>query len=173
MKILKWTMGIISALVIAFFSIGVFNPSFNYHSETIINASAETTWNVFSDPNQMSNWLTGFKSMIITKGSPNTVGSEYDLAFSISGEEMLMHEIITSFEPNKRMSFEILNDDIRTISTITLTEKDGVTTIRAENSVNPQGMINKSVFYLFKSYFQKQSDDQYEKLKSLIETKSG
>ena len=169
MKILKWTMAIISALIIAFLSIGVFNPSFTYHSETIIKASAETTWSIFSDPNQMSNWHTGFKSMTITKGNPNTIGSEYDLVFIISGEEMLVHKIITSVEPNKSMTFEIMNDDINTVSTIRLTENDGMTTIIAENSVNPNGMINKSVFFVFKSYFQKQSDDQYAKLKSLIE----
>lgn len=169
MKILKWTIGIMSTLIVAFFSIGVFNPSFTYYSETIIDASAETTWNVLSDPEQMSHWLTGFKSMTITKGNPDSVGSEYDLVFSISGEEMLMHEIITSLVPNKSMTFEIMNDDIRTVSKITLTEKDGMTMIRGENLVNPNGMINKPVFYLFKSYFKNQSDNQYEKLKSLIE----
>lgn len=169
MKIIKWTMGIMSALVIAFFSIGVFNPSFNYHCNTIINASAETTWNIFSDPDQMSNWFTDFKSMTITKGLSGAVGSEYDLVFIISGEEMLMHKIITSVESNKSMTFEIMNDDIRTVTTVSLAEKDGITTLLAENSVNPKGMVNKSVFYVFKSYFQKQSDDQYAKLKSLIE----
>lgn len=110
MKILKYILGIIAALVVIFFMIGVFVSTFTYENKVEVNAPVEKAWAVFTDESRMGEWLTGLKSIETISGNPGEVGSIYRLVFVQNGEEMVMTEEVTAFQQNELFAFNLDND---------------------------------------------------------------
>ncbi len=169
MNILKWVVGILALLLVAFFMVGVFVPTFTYESRISVNKPAAHAFAVFIDENKTADWMTGFKSIEIISGNRGEVGSKYKLAIEENGELMEMEETITKFKENELFASKLINDVMFADVEITFVESHGQTTITASNLVEGRNWIWKSLLGLFKGNISNQSQEIYENLKQLIE----
>lgn len=170
MRILKWVGGILAAIVVIFFLIGVFVPTFTYVSRIEVNAPVEHAWAVFNDESRVGEWMTGFKSIETISGNPNEVGSKFRLVFEEDGKEIVMTETMTAFEPHERFAFDLVNEVMNVNVDIRFASSGGKTEITATSLVDGNNIFWKSLLPLFKSGFEDRSQEMYDKLKTLIET---
>ena len=98
MKVLRYILGLIVLLLIAFFTLGFLNPEISYETRTEIQASVEETFAVFNDPERMGEWLVGFHSMENISGNDNEVGSKWKLRFEENGEVMEVNFVLLKGE---------------------------------------------------------------------------
>ena len=171
MKVLKIIGGIFLLLIILFFLTGVIWPTFTYESQVTVNASPERSWNVFNDAELMPEWIQGFKSIKPISKEPGEVGSKYELIILENGEEMRLYETITAFDVNREFKMTVTNDVLDNYVEVTFTPDGDNTVIKASSYVDGKGLFWKSMLFVAKSVIQQTSDEQYEKLKELIEAK--
>ena len=169
MNIIKWVAGILALLLVAFFMVGVFVPTFTYESRISVNKPAAHAFAVFMDDNKRADWMTGFKSIEIISGNRGEVGSKYKLAIEENGELREMEETITAFKENELFAFKLINDVMFVDAEITFVESHGQTTITASNLVEGRNWIWKSLLGLFKGNISNQSQEMYENLQHVIE----
>jgi hypothetical protein len=131
MKILKWLLGILAVLAVAFFLIGVFIPTFTYETQIVVDRPTEHAFAVFADESKLADWMTGFKSIETISGYANEIGSQYRLIFEEEGEVMEMIETVTAFEQNKLFAVKLVNDLMYVDTEIEFTEEMGKTKIAA------------------------------------------
>lgn len=170
MKALKITGIVLAVLIVVYFSLGIITPSYSYSSQVIIERPIAHTWKVFTDPDNTGKWLEGFKSIETIEGEPMTVGSKFRIVFLQDGEEFEMLETMTAIDENERFAFD-LETEVHTGSVdIRFSELDSMQTeITAVTVSEGKNLFMKSMFVLMKGYFQSMSDQQYAKLKEVIE----
>lgn len=170
MKVLKYIVIAVLALFATFFMVGMLNPTFDYSSSIEVNAPVEKSWQVFMDESRLGDWLEGFESITPINETEGIVGSTYRVVFNQNDDPITMTETVSDYEENSKYALLVENEDIATQSVVYFERNGDKTIIRSENTVNPKGLMNQSVFYLFKSVFQNHSDKNYENLKRIIES---
>lgn len=171
MKILVRIVQVITALILIFFSIGMFIEEFEYRTETLVNADTSTAFKVFSNPDNASEWLPGFVRFENVKGEPMTEGSQWKMILAQNGEELEMLETVKTIKPNEQFSFLLEHDIMETDVDVFFEVRDGKTVIRSINKVRGNGLFWRSLLPLMKSMMQNQASESYEKLATLIEEK--
>lgn len=171
MKILKYLIIFLSAIILIFFAVGLIWPTFTYESKVTVEAPADKVWEVFTDAEAMPQWMEGFKGIETIRSAPGEVGSEYNVIIESDGQEVQLHEIVTHFEPGKLYGMDIKSDVLDNKALISFDAEGNTTTITAKNEVSGNGLFWKSLLFLMKSTIQKTSDDQYGRLKEVIEAK--
>ncbi len=170
MKFIKIFLSIVLILVVIFVLIGVFIPSFSYKNKVSVKASLNKTFAMFNDETRMGEWLTGFRSIETISGNRNEVGSKYRLVVFGHDEEIVMTEEMTAFKENELFAFNLDNDVMLADVEIKFSGDSTRSEIRANTVVHGKNMFWKSLLPLFKSNMTKQSQTDYEKLKTIIET---
>lgn len=169
MKVLRYVLLALTLLAGAFFMVGFFTPDFTYNTLIQVNESKEKSFKVFNDESRMSEWLYGFKSIERISGNPNEPGSRYKLIIEDQGKEFAMTEVMKAFEPDKRLAF-LIDNEVMTIDVdIHFRETDTGTEITSSNTVKGKNLFWRSLFPFYKSTFQNKSQEDYLRLKKIIE----
>ena len=169
-KIIKYSLISILILIVAFFAIGMINPSFTYESKILVNSSKANSWDVFRNKELMEDWMLDLAEVKLLKGKEGEKGSEYEFLFVQNDEEVRVREVVTEFDPPNKYSFSLTAEVLSAETVITFEESDGVTEIVSRTLVKPKGMIFRTLFILTKNTFKEQSDLQYLELKRVIES---
>jgi carbon monoxide dehydrogenase subunit G len=169
MKILIRTVQVITALVLIFFSIGMFIDEFQYETQTPVKAEPEYAFRVFSNPENAGKWLPGFVRFEQVKGEPMTEGSQWRLVMAQDGEEMVMLESVTQIRPGEQFSFVLENEVLQTWVDVYFEADKDHTLIRTVNKVKGKGLFWRSLLPLMKSAMKNQAEDSYRRLAELIE----
>ena len=169
-KAIKYIVGATAILTIAFLSIGLIFPEVSYENKVLVNKSIEHSFRVFNNPMKLKDWITGFKKISHVSGFPNEVGSQWELTIEEDGEEISMLEELTAYELNKLFALKIDSEVLTTYVEIRFEEVDSGTEIIVSNRVIGKNIFSRSLFPLYKSYFAKTTQADYEKLKSVIES---
>ncbi|MFQ5651512.1 MAG: SRPBCC family protein [bacterium] len=170
MRVLRYILGAVAALAVIFVLIGMFVPSFTYENRIEVSKPVEHSFAVFSDPANMSEWLTGFKSMENLTGGPNEVGSTWKLVFVDGDEEIIMTEEVTGFKENELISFTLDNEVLEADIEVHFVRKNGTTGILQSSKVEGKNLFWKSLLFLSKWNMTARGQENYVKLKHLIET---
>ena len=168
MKILKYLGIVITILLVAFLSLGLAIPSFDYTSVVSINASPEKCWAVLHDTSRMKKWITGFERLTLKSGVHFQTGAVYELIIH-QEERYAMQEVVKAVKMPERSSYELTNDVLMSEYDITLVPKDSKTQIIAHYRIIGNNLIWKSILALSKSYLEKGSQTQLDLLKVEIE----
>lgn len=173
MKILKYLLYLIIALIVLFFAFGIFKPTVSYGHEITVNKSAKETWAVSQDASKFHLWLEGFKSIELISGAQNMPGSKYKVIVS-PGNGQPDFEIIETFESVKEnelieMSFD--NDQMHIDYSVSHKESNGKTTIKTEAITRGSNIFMRSMFAIMDIFggFQTQETKNIEALKKVIE----
>ena len=154
-------------LLLLFFSLGIFVPSYEYQSIVSVNAPREKCWKIYHNPALMGQWMPGFESLALKKGDSLAIGSEYEIVI-VDGERMVMQERITALTPTRSVSYELTNDVLRSEYTFYF-EGEDTTQIRAEYTVTGNNLVWKSILFVFKGGLSSSSQEQLISLKRVIE----
>jgi hypothetical protein len=168
-KILIRIVQAITALVLIFFSIGMFIEEFEYETQTLVNADPASAFTVFSNPANTGQWLPGFVRFEHVKGEPMTEGSQWKLVIAENGDEFEMLESVTLIKPGKQFSFVLENDILQTEVDIFFEQQGDKTLIRSVNKVKGNGLFWRSLLPLMKSMMKNQAEYSYNRLATLIE----
>lgn len=169
-KYLKRLLTLILLLSIAFLLIGVFVPRFSYISEVDVDAPVDQAFAIFSNPSWMSEWMEGFKSIENLSGAPNEVGSRWKLVVEQEGERMELIEEVTAYKANELFAFTLDAEPLTSEVEIRFIPLDSTTTkITAVTSVRGKNILWRSLLPMFKSRMREQSQESYDKLKTVIE----
>ena len=173
MKILKYILYALLALVILFFLVGLLKPTVSYSSEITVDKPVQEAWAVAKDESKLGEWLKGFKSIELIEGNQGEVGSKYKVIVSPGDgqEDFEMIETIASLQEFDHIEMHFDSDFMDMTQRITHTESDGKTTINAVSKVNGKGLMSKSMFALMEMLggsFTKQDNENFNALKTLI-----
>ena len=167
---MKTVGGIIVALAVIFLLIGVFVPTVAYEHKITVNASLEKSFSVFISDSRLGEWLTGFVSLELTGGEPETVGSTYRVVTEENGEEIVMNEVVTAFIKNERFTHTLENDVLMGEIDARFSGDSTGTEIAVMTQFTGKNMLWRSILPLFKSMMIEQAQNDFNKLKEIIES---
>ena len=150
--------------------IGVFIPAVSYQTQIVVNKPVNHSFLIFTNVNRMADWIPGFKEIETIKSIPGHIGSKYRLVFESVGQEIEMIEEMIAYKENELFAFTLSNEVIFSeveISFHAISANE--TEIIAQTNAKGQNWFWRSVFPFFKSYFQEQTEQQYDTLKQIIE----
>ncbi len=169
MKILKYSTIALLVILLAFFGIGIFIPSFDYQVRVTVNAPPEKCWTVLHDTSRMEKWMTGFQTLTLKKGTGMTVGAVYEIVIQ-QDERYVMTEELTAIKKNELFSILLTNDVLTTSNRITLVPSGDQTHIDASYHVTGNNLFWKSLLWLSRSYLASSAQTQFTLLKVEIES---
>lgn len=174
MKILKYLLIAIVALVLIFFAIGYLNPSVQYGHEITVDKSVEEAWAVAYDESKYNQWLEGFQSIELLSGEKGEVGSTYKVVVN-PGEGQPLFEMIETVASKKdfdHVTLHFESDMMNFEQTMYYTDNDGVVTVRTDSKVMAKSAPMRSMFALMEMLggaFQKQEAKNIDALKTVID----
>lgn len=169
MKILKYVLGILAILIIAFLLFGMLKSEIAYDCEVTVDKPLAESWAVSQDDSKMSSWLEGFEKIEPVSGTPGTVGSVSDIHFVTNGEAMVIRETITEIVPNESVAMSFTSDFMNMDYKLAMTSADGKTKIKSSTTCKGNGIISKSMVALMKGAMKTQEETNLGNLKKTIE----
>jgi hypothetical protein len=175
MKILKYVLFAILALVVLFFALGLFKSTVSYGHEITVDKPVQEAWAVTQDESKYGQWLEGFKSMELIEGEPGKVGSKYKVIVQPEGQpDFEMIETVVSMAEYEHVEMHFASEAMDFEQTISFAESDNGTTITSDSKVMGKGIMTRSMFALMGMFgaFQAQEEKNFEALKALINENS-
>ena len=103
-------------------------------------------------------------------GNPGEVGSKYRMIFVENGEEMVIMEEVTAFQENELFAFTLDADPLISDVEVKFRGNESKTEITATNHVEGKNLLWKSMLRIMKSMIANRGQEQYDKLKEIIES---
>lgn len=173
MKILKYVLYAILALIVLYLLLGFIKPEVGYGAEIVVDKPVEEAWAVSQDETKYPEWLEGFKSMELLSGDKFQEGSTYKIIVNPGDgqQDFEMIETLKSIKENESIEMEFDADGMNFYQTMSFNEADGKTTIKTDSKVVGKGMMMRSMFAMMEMFgggFTKQEVKNMEALKKLI-----
>lgn len=169
MKGIKIILGIVTVLVIVFFSTGLIVKETTYQVRIEIEKPIDTVFSVFNNQELMKEWLTDVKSVEPINVKPGIVGSEYKMIIENEGKEMEMNEKVLAFIPNKKVTLYLDANDMLKTDDYNFSFSNGKTTIIKEVICKSDSYLMSCVFPYFKGMFTEIDQKYLDDFKSYIE----
>jgi carbon monoxide dehydrogenase subunit G len=169
MKYLKYILGAIAVLIVAFLLLGLIKPKVSYECEIMVEKPVAESWAVIQDEEKLSEWLTGLQKIEHISGTPGTVGAVSDVYFDTDGQTMTIRETITDLKPNESISMTYTSDFMDMDYQLNMTSNNGNTKINSSTTAVGNGMISKSMMVLMSGSIKAQEETNLSKLKETIE----
>lgn len=166
-KVLVYLIGIIALLVVGFFCIGIFVPMVAYTTTVEINKPRDFTWMVLRE---RKDWIYGFKSYEQISGKPDEPGSRARVTVVRDGAEFTFDTELQAIKPPEMAATELKNDMLIHDATVTLTEKNGQTTIVSHEKITGTNAFYRSLFAMFGARSKAISAKNFEGLKQAVES---
>ena len=160
------------ACIVSFLLIGVFMARLDYKIAFEVNKPADQTFKAFMDVTLMSEWMTGFKRMETLSGKPGEVGSKYRLVFAEGDKDVIVDEEVIALEENELFIFSMAIDFLSGTGEFRFAENNGKTTVTYINDTAGKNIVYKSLLALFRSDIMERNKKDFEKLKTIIESKN-
>jgi hypothetical protein len=170
MRIFRYISFALLALLIVFFSIGLFTPEVSYTNRISIQASPEKSFTLFCDTSLMKEWMPGFTSVELKKGDGKSKGSEWRLVLTQDGQEFEMKETILEYRQGSNYHFLLENAVLRNTISMQFNKQNGNTDLVVNNNVEGNNIMWRSLFFFYKNRLSEQSMEMYDDLKTMIET---
>jgi len=174
MKILKYLLFLLLAILVFFIAIGFVKPKVHYGYEITVDKSIKEAWAVHKDDSKYALWLEGFKSMELISGEHNKVGSKYKIVVN-PGEgqpDFTMIETIKSVQEYEHVDLNFDSEMMIFNQRTSFREENGKTKIKTDSTVKGKGLLMRSMFAMmgiFGNSFEKQEAKNIERLKKVIE----
>jgi uncharacterized protein YndB with AHSA1/START domain len=169
MKTIKVILGIISALVIAFFLTGLIVKETNYTAQVYINKPIKEVFTVFNQPGNVQKWIPEIKSIDTLNINPGFIGSKFKMVVNNQGQEITMTEKVLAYIPNKKVTLFFDAENMLKQDDYIFTEKNGVTTLTLNSSCQSDSYLMACMFPYFKAVFRDQDQTYLNSFKVFIE----
>ena len=169
MKYVKYTLVVLSVLIVVFLLIGVVVPGISYDCEITVDKSLEESWNVAQDEEKMSEWLEGYQKMEHVSGPEGAVGAVSNVYFDNDGQEMVIKETITALQPHESIEMLFETDFMNMDYELRMASEGTKTKISSLTQVEGNSMFSRSVIALMGSSFKAEEEKNLLNLKKAIE----
>ena len=169
MKIIKYILGILAFLIIAFFLLGLIKQDVNYDCEIMVDKPLTEAWAVSQDESKMADWLDGFQKVEPVSGTQGTVGAVADVHFITDGQDMVIRETITDIKPNESIAMTFTSDFMDMDYKLKMTAVDSKTKISSSTTAEGNGMFSKSLMAIMSGSIKNQEETNLANLKRTIE----
>ena len=169
MKAIKIILGIVTVLVIIFFSTGLLVKETTYQVKVEINKPLSEVFTAFNDQEKMAIWLPEVKSVKPINVKPGIVGSEYEMTVNNNGQTVVMKEKVLAYIPNQKVTLYFDADDMLKTDDYNFSEVNGVTTIIKDVSCKSDSYIMSCMFPYFKGFFTDMDQEYLNDFKVYIE----
>ena len=169
MKGVKVILGIITVLVIVFFSTGLIVKETTYQVKVEIDKPIDDVFSVFNNQELMKEWLTDLKSIAPINIKPGIVGSEYKMIVENQGVEMVLNEKVMAFIPNKKVTLFFEANDMLKTDDYNFSFSNGKTTIVKDVVCKSDSYLLSCVFPYIKSTFTDIDQEYLDNFKAYIE----
>ena len=137
-----------------------------------INKPVEKVWELFMDPGNLKNWLTGFVSAEPISGNVGETGSVSKLKFMERGKLIEVKETVMAATPNQQYTFKMEHNAFHAKTDIRLVSLGNLTEFIQTVEFFPKGFMMKIMMPIVKGAMKKQMANELINLKNFIETKS-
>lgn len=169
MKAIKIILGVVTVLVILFFSTGLLVKETTYQVKVEIKKPLPEVFTVFNDQQKMMEWLPEVKSIDPVNVKPGVVGSEYKMTVDNNGQTIVMLEKVIAYIPNKKVTLFFDADDMLKTDDYNFSEQNGVTTILKKSVCKSDSYLMSCMFPYFKGKFTDMDQKYLDDFKSYIE----
>lgn len=170
MKVVKVILGVLIALSIGFFSIGLIIKETTYSVEVEINKPITETFTAFNDSNSLQKWIPAIKTFETIEEKPGKIGSEYRLLMvDKGGNDVEVREKVLAFVENQKVALSMNTGDMLKTDDFTFLETLSGTTIKLESVCKTESYLLSCVFPLFKGTFKRVDQENLNNFKSYIE----
>jgi len=172
MKILKYVLGILAFLIVAFLLLGLIKSEVNYDCEIMVDKPLAEAWAVSQDESKMADWLDGFQKVEPVSGTQGTVGAVSDVYFVSDGQDMVIRETITDIKPNESIAMTFTSDFMNMDYKLKMTAVGGKTKISSSTTAEGNGMFSKALMAIMSGSIKTQEETNLANLKRTIENNS-
>ncbi len=172
-KVIKFVLGLVLALVLAFFGAGLVMPTLSVEASVEVERPVETAWRVFMDGDRAVEWMTGLQRMDIVAGEPGMVGSQLTLVFVENGEEMAVEEMVTSVRKHEEYGFTIDSETATGNAVVRFEDLGMRTRITLASEMQGQNPILQSIMVISQGFIRDRQRADLQKLKQMIEAEQG
>lgn len=170
MKALKILLVVIALFAGGLIVYGMMNTPFTVETRVEVDRPVEQAWAVFADEDLITDWIGGLQKIEILEGEKGQVGSTYRLTFMENGDEVVINELITAFEPNKRMAFTIDHEIMYSDNEIRIEARgENKSEFISVSEMGGKGLFMKGLMAMGKSSVESRQQADYNRLKALIE----
>ena len=157
-------------LISLFILNGFLFPKITYETRVEVSRPADKSFFTFIDAGKMGEWLAGFEKLEYMSGMPGTPGSTLRLTFERNGKKIVAIQEIIDFSWNKLFEFTLENKMMKVNSRTEFIEKSINTEIVSTNVVQGRGVLWRFLMPYMKSGLKKQSQENFDRLKLVIES---
>ena len=170
MKAVKIILGIVTVLVVIFFSTGLLIKETTYQVKVQIDKPVAEVFTVFNDQEQMKVWMPELKSIEPINVNPGIVGSEYKMTVENNGQLMEMHEKVMAYVQNQKVTLYFDADDMLKTDDFNFSELvDGGTLIEKNVAYKSDSYLMSCLFPYFKGMFIDIDQKYLDNFKAYIE----
>jgi uncharacterized protein YndB with AHSA1/START domain len=169
MKGIKIMLGIVTVLVILFFSTGLLMKETTYQVRVEINKPLSEVFRAFNDQESMKYWLSEVKSIAPINVKPGIVGSEYNITVDNNGQTIIMKEKILAYIPNKKVTVYFDAEDMLKTADYNFSEVSGNTLIINDVVCKSESYMMSCMFPYLKGFFTDMDQKQLENFKAYVE----
>ncbi len=160
MKTVKVIMTILVVLSVLFLGTGLVIKENKYSTEIKVNKPLSETFQMFSDQENISQWIPEITKIETIEEKPGLVGSEYRITMDNEGQVMTMKEKVLAYVEDKKVTFYFDAESVLKTDDYTFTSDGSSTTIKLDVSFQAETYILSCMFPYFKGTF-KGLDEKY------------
>ncbi|MDE0534898.1 MULTISPECIES: SRPBCC family protein [unclassified Tenacibaculum] len=169
MKKIKIILGIITALILAFFLTGLVVQEVVYTNEITVNKPVKEVFADFQNVELMKQWMPEVKSIDVLEEKPNKVGSTYKVVVENQGKLVTMTEEVLAFEENERLTFHFDAENMLKTDDYAFTSEGNTTKIVQTTTCTSESYVMSCLFPYFKGALKKMSQQYLDEFKKVSE----
>ncbi|WP_299007776.1 SRPBCC family protein [uncultured Tenacibaculum sp.] len=169
MKKIKIILGIITALILAFFLTGLVVQEVVYTNEITVNKPVKEVFADFQNVELMKQWMPEVKSIDVLEEKPNKVGSTYKIVVENQGKLVTMTEEVLAFEENERLTFHFDAENMLKTDDYVFTSEGNMTKIVQTTTCTSESYVMSCLFPYFKGALKKMSQQYLDEFKKASE----
>ena len=160
-KIVKIVLGIVIALSIAFFALGIIIQELNYVSTITIKQPISKVFELFNNNEKISEWIPEIQSIESVTKTDNIKGSTFKITINNGGNKILLEEKILDFVKNEKILLFFRGGGMLKKDCYLFENKKNTSTlITLKTNIRSEGFMLGCILPLVKSKLQDQ-DQQY------------
>ena len=174
MKVLKWILGglvgilLLLFIVLYFLSDGMSGIVEN-RTEIEIEKPANQVFTWISESEKLKQWMHGLKEDIPINGDSLRVGSKSKIIVEDEQGRFEMIVEITQLKMNELLAVHITSEGFEVNAVYKLSESGDVTTLNYEGRAHFKSLFLRLITFVIKPASQQQLENNFNKLKSLVE----
>ena len=168
MKRFLHVLGIlIGGILIALVILGLVVDRVEITSSLFVAAPVDETWTTFMDDERMAEWLPNFQSAELVSGTPNTVGSQYEIS-STDGETWT--ETITAITFEEQFAFDMVAGPLTGSVTVDFEPREAGTFLTQTTILEGSSFVWRALLPVFKPFAQNEQAHALDMLGDLVES---